>query len=118
MLICRSYCGMGQRAYTRDISSSIHDQVSYYLHVRTLSLDWSVLDRVVPFTLEIRNNSQVDGLNVPDATKVPVCSTEDVLRLMDLGMRNRAVACTSLNERSSRSHRYGFCSLPFATCKP
>ncbi|XP_048235621.1 kinesin-like protein KIN-14F isoform X2 [Ricinus communis] len=54
--------------------------------------------------LDIRNNSQMNGLNVPDASWVPVSSTQDVLDLMRIGQRNRAVGATALNERSSRSH--------------
>jgi kinesin family member C2/C3 len=57
------------------------------------------------YTLEIRNNSQLNGLNVPDACLVPVSCTQDVLDLMKIGQRNRAVGATALNERSSRSHR-------------
>ncbi|CAN8255074.1 unnamed protein product [Cochlearia groenlandica] len=53
---------------------------------------------------EIRNNSQLNGLNVPDASLVPVSSTRDVLDLMRIGQKNRAVGATALNERSSRSH--------------
>ncbi|KAI5072317.1 hypothetical protein GOP47_0012423 [Adiantum capillus-veneris] len=53
---------------------------------------------------QIRNNSQQNGLNVPDAKLLPVISTEDVLELMDMGQRNRAVGATALNDRSSRSH--------------
>ncbi|KAF5728491.1 Kinesin-like protein 1 isoform 2 [Tripterygium wilfordii] len=52
----------------------------------------------------VRNNSQLNGLNVPDACWVPVKSTQDVLELMKIGQRNRAVGATALNERSSRSH--------------
>jgi hypothetical protein len=59
-------------------------------------------------TLEIRNKSQLNGLNVPDASMMPVRSTEDVLELMKVGQRNRAVGATALNERSSRSHRSVF----------
>ncbi|PPR85789.1 hypothetical protein GOBAR_AA34909 [Gossypium barbadense] len=55
-------------------------------------------------TLDIRNNSQLNGLNVPDASWVPVSSTQDVLELMRTGQKNRAVGATALNERSSRSH--------------
>ncbi|VVB04903.1 unnamed protein product [Arabis nemorensis] len=55
-------------------------------------------------TLDIRNNSQLNGLNVPDASLVPVSSTRDVLDLMRIGQKNRAVGATALNERSSRSH--------------
>ncbi|KAJ6752525.1 hypothetical protein OIU85_002897 [Salix viminalis] len=55
-------------------------------------------------TWDIRNNSQLNGLNVPDASWIPVSSTQDVLDLMKIGHRNRAVGATALNERSSRSH--------------
>ncbi|KAK7277786.1 hypothetical protein RJT34_22803 [Clitoria ternatea] len=48
-------------------------------------------------------NSQ-KGLSVPDASLVPVSSTNDVIELMNLGQRNRAVGATALNDRSSRSH--------------
>ncbi|KAJ6293483.1 hypothetical protein OIU78_025457 [Salix suchowensis] len=41
-------------------------------------------------TLDIRNNSQLNGLNVPDASWIPVSSTQDVLDLMRIGQRNRA----------------------------
>ncbi|KAL1347534.1 kinesin-like protein KIN-14F [Arachis duranensis] len=54
--------------------------------------------------LDIRNNSQLNGLNVPDASLVPVSCTQDVLDLMRIGQKNRAVGATALNERSSRSH--------------
>ncbi|KAJ9173861.1 hypothetical protein P3X46_016954 [Hevea brasiliensis] len=54
--------------------------------------------------LDIRNNSQLNGLNVPDASWIPVSSTRDVLDVMIIGQRNRAVGATALNERSSRSH--------------
>ncbi|KAJ0235945.1 Kinesin-like protein KIN-14H [Hirschfeldia incana] len=53
--------------------------------------------------LEIRNSSQ-DGINVPDATLVPVSTTSDVIHLMNLGQKNRAVSATAMNDRSSRSH--------------
>jgi kinesin family protein C2/C3 len=54
--------------------------------------------------LEIRNSSHVNGLNIPDANLVPVKCAQDVLDLMRVGHRNRAVGSTALNERSSRSH--------------
>ncbi|XP_075524096.1 kinesin-like protein KIN-14I [Primulina tabacum] len=53
--------------------------------------------------LEIRNNSQT-GLSVPDASLVRVSSKFDVIDLMTIGQRNRAVGATALNDRSSRSH--------------
>ncbi|GAU11258.1 hypothetical protein TSUD_342480 [Trifolium subterraneum] len=54
-------------------------------------------------TLEIRSSSH-KGLSVPDASLIPVSSTIDVIELMNLGHRNRAVGATALNDRSSRSH--------------
>ncbi|KAH9652468.1 kinesin-like protein KIN-14F [Citrus sinensis] len=54
--------------------------------------------------LHIRNTAQANGLNVPDASLIPVTSTEDVIELMRIGQKNRAVGATALNERSSRSH--------------
>lgn len=57
-------------------------------------------------TLEIRSSSQKGGLAVPDANVVPVHSTSDVIELMNLGSRNRAVSFTAMNDRSSRSHRW------------
>ncbi|KEH24415.1 kinesin-like protein KIN-14I isoform X1 [Medicago truncatula] len=53
--------------------------------------------------LEIRSSSH-KGLSVPDASLVSVSSTFDVIDLMNLGHRNRAVGATALNDRSSRSH--------------
>lgn len=53
--------------------------------------------------LEIRNSSQ-NGINVPEASLVPVSSTSDVINLMNIGQRNRAVSATAMNDRSSRSH--------------
>ncbi|KAL0651071.1 hypothetical protein Bca4012_093762 [Brassica carinata] len=52
---------------------------------------------------KIRNSSQ-DGINVPEATLVPVSTTSDVISLMNLGQKNRAVSATAMNDRSSRSH--------------
>ena len=56
-------------------------------------------------TLGIWNTTQPNGLAVPDASMHSVQSTADVLELMHIGLMNRAVGATALNERSSRSHR-------------
>ncbi|KAJ6332515.1 hypothetical protein OIU77_008564 [Salix suchowensis] len=48
-------------------------------------------------TLDIRNNSQLNGLNVPDASWIPVSSTQDVLNLMRIGQRNRAVVSLTVH---------------------
>ncbi|XP_020867435.1 kinesin-like protein KIN-14O isoform X2 [Arabidopsis lyrata subsp. lyrata] len=55
-------------------------------------------------TLGILSTTQQNGLAVPDASMYPVTSTSDVLELMSIGLQNRAVSYTALNERSSRSH--------------
>ncbi|CAN1253850.1 Kinesin-like protein KIN-14J [Linum perenne] len=55
--------------------------------------------------LGIWSTTQPNGLAVPDASMHQVISTEDVLELMNIGLMNRAVGATALNERSSRSHR-------------
>ncbi|GMJ13529.1 hypothetical protein like AT1G63640 [Hibiscus trionum] len=57
-----------------------------------------------PHTVGITTISQPNGLAVPDAKMHPVISTSDVLDLMDIGFKNRAVGATALNARSSRSH--------------
>lgn len=61
-------------------------------------------------TLGILTHSQPFGLAVPDATLLPVNSTSDVINLMDIGLKNRAVGATAMNERSSRSHRLAYFS--------
>ncbi|MCO5552232.1 hypothetical protein L7F22_005744 [Adiantum nelumboides] len=69
------------------------------------SKDWGVNFRALHDLFELaQNNSQQNGLNVPDASMISVHSTEDVLDLMKMGHRNRAVGATALNDRSSRSH--------------
>ncbi|KAK7301879.1 hypothetical protein RJT34_12756 [Clitoria ternatea] len=69
-----------------------------------MTVIFSFLISLTRHTLDIRNNSQLNGLNVPDAFLVPVTCTQDVLDLMRVGQKNRAVGATALNERSSRSH--------------
>ncbi|ESQ47441.1 hypothetical protein EUTSA_v10027628mg [Eutrema salsugineum] len=54
--------------------------------------------------LGIWNTALPNGLAVPDASMHCVGSTEDVLELMNIGLMNRTVGATALNERSSRSH--------------
>ncbi|CAM6051253.1 unnamed protein product [Sphagnum compactum] len=76
----------------------------YNEQVRDL-LNTDGVQRKYPFHIFlIRNSSQLNGSNVPDATMMTVRSTEDVLELMKVGQKNRAVGATALNDRSSRSH--------------
>ncbi|WCJ32564.1 Kinesin-like protein KIN-14F [Euphorbia peplus] len=78
-------------------NEQVRDLLLHFIQISS----WSLL---TTRTLDIRNNSGLNGLNVPDASWVPVSSTQDVLDLMRIGQRNRAVGATALNERSSRSH--------------
>ncbi|KAJ1383470.1 P-loop containing nucleoside triphosphate hydrolase, partial [Sesbania bispinosa] len=79
------------------ISEQRKDTIHYDISVQMLEI-YNEQD-----TLEIRNSSH-NGINVPDANLVPVSSTSDVLNLMNLGQKNRAVSATAMNDRSSRSH--------------
>ncbi|KAK9714117.1 hypothetical protein RND81_06G072500 [Saponaria officinalis] len=54
--------------------------------------------------LGILTTPQAHGLAVPDASMHPVRSTEDVIELMNIGLANRSVSATAMNQRSSRSH--------------
>eukprot|EP00536_Pseudo-nitzschia_multiseries_P011325 jgi/Psemu1/243727/estExt_Genewise1.C_3790017 len=54
-------------------------------------------------SLEIRRNKE-GRIEVPNLTKEPVNGIEDVFELLAKGNKNRAVASTSLNQTSSRSH--------------
>jgi len=60
-------------------------------------------DAGVKATLDIRRSA--DGrVEVPDLSKKPVKSIEDVMSLLKLGNSVRSTASTNLNEHSSRSH--------------
>ncbi|RWW26740.1 hypothetical protein GW17_00008863 [Ensete ventricosum] len=93
--------------------TEIYDFKFNQTHVIPASM-WYRLYLLFPFnlhTLGILSNSLPNGLAVPDASMLPVKSTSDVLELMNIGLSNRAVGATALNERSSRSHRFKFCHL-------
>ncbi|KAF9619009.1 hypothetical protein IFM89_003912 [Coptis chinensis] len=78
------------------------DTFSYDVSVQMIEIyNEQVRDLLV--TDEIRNSSQ-KGLNVPDANIVAVASPFDVIEVMNVGQKNRAVGATALNDRSSRSH--------------
>lgn len=53
--------------------------------------------------MEIRRNKE-GRIEVPNLTKQKVSNIEDVFELLAKGNKNRAVASTSLNQTSSRSH--------------
>ncbi|XP_058191331.1 kinesin-like protein KIN-14I [Rhododendron vialii] len=90
------------------ISEQRKETISYEISVQMIEIyNEQVRDLLVTDglnkRLEIRNSSQ-NGVNVPEANLVPVSSTSDVIKLMNLGQKNRAVGATSMNDRSSRSH--------------
>ncbi|XP_022569936.2 kinesin-like protein KIN-14G [Brassica napus] len=90
------------------LSNQRKDTTSYQISVQMLEIyNEQVRDLLATDgqtkRLEIRNNSQ-NGINVPEASLMPVSSTDDVIQLMDLGQMNRAVSSTAMNDRSSRSH--------------
>ncbi|KAM0914486.1 hypothetical protein ACQ4PT_011481 [Festuca glaucescens] len=86
------------------IQAQRKDTFSYEISVQMLEIyNEQVRDLLHSATLEIRNSSQ-KGIAVPDANIVPVTSTSDVVDLMNLGQKNRAVCSTAMNDRSSRSH--------------
>ncbi|AAF36749.1 putative kinesin; 97201-101676 [Arabidopsis thaliana] len=97
------------------ISQSRKGNISYEVGVQMVEIyNEQVLDllsddnsqKKYPFVLNpgILSTTQQNGLAVPDASMYPVTSTSDVITLMDIGLQNRAVGSTALNERSSRSH--------------
>ncbi|CAD7957374.1 unnamed protein product [Amoebophrya sp. A120] len=54
-------------------------------------------------SLEVRQHPKF-GIYVPGLTESASTSSEEVMKLMDFGMKARSVAATSMNDRSSRSH--------------
>ncbi|KAH6758062.1 P-loop nucleoside triphosphate hydrolases superfamily protein with CH domain-containing protein [Perilla frutescens var. hirtella] len=75
----------------------------YNEQVRDL-LNSDGLNRRYPFQFPLLVSVSQTGLSVPDASLVRVSSTSDIIDLMNIGQRNRAVGATALNDRSSRSH--------------
>lgn len=92
-----------------NISQRRHSSIAYEIAVQMVEIyNEQVRDLLCndsfPKRLGIWNISLPNGLAVPDASLHPVNSTDDVLELMTVGLMNRAVGATALNERSSRSH--------------
>lgn len=92
-----------------NISQSRKSSIAYEIGVQMVEIyNEQVRDLLCSDTsqkrLGIWSTTQPNGLAVPDASMHPVKSTADVLELMNIGLMNRAVGATALNERSSRSH--------------
>ncbi|KAH0885713.1 hypothetical protein HID58_061809 [Brassica napus] len=94
------------------INSEEHWGVNYRalndLFHLTQSSQNTVMYEVGVQMVEIYNEQVRDLLSddgpIPDASMHCVRSTDDVLELMNIGLMNRAVGATALNEKSSRSH--------------
>ncbi|KAJ6434549.1 hypothetical protein OIU84_018126 [Salix udensis] len=84
------------------LSDQRKEVIHYDISVQMLEI-YNEQVRDLLATDEIRNSSQ-NGINVPEASLVTVSSPSDVLNLMNIGLRNRAVSATAMNDRSSRSH--------------
>ncbi|XVF41815.1 hypothetical protein PTKIN_Ptkin01aG0310900 [Pterospermum kingtungense] len=84
------------------LSTQRKETICYDISVQMLEI-YNEQVRDLLSTDEIRNSAQ-NGINVPDASLVHVSSTVDVINLMNLGHKNRAVSFTAMNDRSSRSH--------------
>ncbi|XP_023549756.1 kinesin-like protein KIN-14J isoform X1 [Cucurbita pepo subsp. pepo] len=92
-----------------EISQTRKGSISYEIGVQMVEIyNEQVRDLLstggLPKRLGIWNTTQPNGLAVPDACMNYVRSTSDVLDLMKIGLANRTVGATALNERSSRSH--------------
>lgn len=64
-----------------------------------------VYDLLVPFNKEeLRLRDTGHAVSLPKARSELIESSDDVLRLLARGNRNRAIACTNMNRTSSRGH--------------
>lgn len=100
-----------QFVYHLSLSSQLLWQYCLFCFVLFFGFDHRFKDFYVSLdlhTLGIWNATLPNGLAVPEASMYSVQSTADVLELMNIGLMNRAVCSTALNERSSRSHRLYF----------
>nr|VDD28207.1 unnamed protein product [Brassica oleracea] len=89
------------------LSNQRKDTTSYQISVQMLEIyneQMAKLKDILWTNKFILLNNSQNGINVPEASLMPVSSTDDVIQLMDLGQMNRAVSSTAMNDRSSRSH--------------
>ncbi|KAI3893075.1 hypothetical protein MKW92_010033 [Papaver armeniacum] len=87
-----------------NISYSRKDTMNYELRVQMVEIYNEQFLFLTINTLEIRNCISNGMSSLPDATIHLVLSSEDILNLMKLGEKNRAISSTSMNIQSSRSH--------------
>ena len=75
----------------------------YNENIYDLLLATGKIDTTTTSSLDIRRDAN-GRTTVPDLTKEPVKSLNDVMTLLQRGNANRATASTHMNEHSSRSH--------------
>ncbi|KAF3782758.1 Kinesin-4 [Nymphaea thermarum] len=97
----KTYTMTGPKQITVESQGVNYRALSDLFHISEQRKDVFVYDISVQM-IEIYNEQ--NGFNVPDANLVPVTSTSEVIELMNIGQKNRAVGATALNDRSSRSH--------------
>nr|AAW81733.1 Putative Kinesin motor protein-related [Brassica oleracea] len=91
----------GQTGSGKTYTMSRKSNIAYEVGVQMVEI---YNEQVRDLLSGILSTAQQNGLAVPDASMYPVTSTSDVLELMNIGLDNRVVSSTALNERSSRSH--------------
>ena len=87
--------------------------VEYTFHLSMLEIyNEQIKDLLEDKTASLLNSKKHDikmredgtGIYVNDLTEVPVSNADEVLRLLQVGSKNRSVGVTKMNEHSSRSH--------------
>ncbi|XP_029147408.1 kinesin-like protein KIN-14C [Arachis hypogaea] len=85
------------------LSTSRTSSIEYEIGVQMVEI-YNEQVRDLLLNVGILTHSQPEGLAVPDASMFHVNAPSDVIKLMDIGLKNRAISATAMNERSSRSH--------------
>ncbi|KAL5079605.1 hypothetical protein RYX36_008026 [Vicia faba] len=85
-----------------NISSSRQSSIVYDIGVQIIEIYNEQVRDLLTTDISVKKYPFFN--TVPDASMHPVKSTADVIKLMDIGLKNRAKGSTAMNERSSRSH--------------
>ncbi|KAM4114584.1 hypothetical protein ACJW30_04G079700 [Castanea mollissima] len=99
----KEHWGVNYRALNDlfDISQSRRSALAYEMGVQMIEI---YNEQVRDLLSSDSSQKKYPFIPVPDASMQPVNSSSDVMEIMEVGLRNRAVGATALNERSSRSH--------------
>mmetsp|Transcript_7240 Transcript_7240/g.13732 ORF Transcript_7240/g.13732 Transcript_7240/m.13732 type:complete len:826 (-) Transcript_7240:210-2687(-) len=88
-----------------EVGQSRLPDVEYTIDITLLEIyNEAIKDLLGPHDRELKATKGKHGMEVPDLTKVPVNSVDDVLSWMKKGAKKRHTASTGMNDRSSRSH--------------